>query len=152
MTRRTGLIRVIFPPEAGPDPFAVCPSLTPTMGAVARSTKDNTLVENGALDDDDLDPALAVLMSLIDAVARSMSGVTLPEIGVVSLEPDDDVVTTVVDSGLAAVPDACPDRALTLPINLPRSSAPVRGAFQSAAAAPITPPRTDPTTNAALCR
>lgn len=33
-----------------------------------------------------------------------------------------------------------------------RSSGPDRGVFQSAAAAPATPPRIDPTTNAALCR
>lgn len=138
---RIGVIRSDVPLAAGPDPFAVWPSFTPTIGAAARSTKDSTLLDNGAVAvavDSDVD-----VLAVVDPVLATRSS---PNLALLRTRPDPvlTLLTTRPDRGSSPLPSPL--------VNLCRSSSPVCGAFQRAAAAPITPPRTEPTTNAALCR
>lgn len=133
-----------FPPAAGPDPFAVLPSLTPTIGAVARSTRDITRFESDAPED------------ATDALTAAGSGVeTRCDAAVTPLTTRRDPALIPLRAPLEPVPTPLTTtrrEPSSPPMSLSRSSSPVRGAFQRATAAPVSPPRTEPTTNAPLCR
>ncbi|MBA2247148.1 MAG: hypothetical protein H0W23_03385 [Chloroflexia bacterium] len=147
------------------------PSLTPTIGAAAFSTNERARPPNERVSPDDVSFPLPFPF---DAVEASVSRDAFDARETWASEARDALATDALDGLVAshaldivdeaelaeavAVPvavEALAELSLLMPRrfdSIVRSSRPERGDFHNAAAAPPTPPRTDPVMNAVLCR